>query len=225
METSLHRQLKSFYAGDDAPFEVPLGDFRIDVVSGGELIEIQHGSLAALRSKVGRLLEHHRVRIVKPIIARKVLVRQDARGGRVLSRRHSPKRGTMLDLFDELVYFRHLFPHARLTLEVILVDVEEWRYPGHGRRRRYRENDFEIEDQRLSTVHETFSLRTAADLRKLLRVKLPATFHTGHLADALGIKRFVAQKIAYCLRHCGAADQIGKQGNAALYKFRKRSAA
>ncbi len=32
METSLHRDLKSHYAGRNARFEVPLGKYRIDVV-------------------------------------------------------------------------------------------------------------------------------------------------------------------------------------------------
>ena len=44
----------------------------------------------------------------------------------------------MLDLFEELVHFTRVFPHPRLTLEVVLVEIEEWRYPGHGRRRRWR---------------------------------------------------------------------------------------
>ena len=51
METSLHRDLKALYARDDAQFEVSLGNFRIDAVSGGRLVEIQHGSLAAIRPR------------------------------------------------------------------------------------------------------------------------------------------------------------------------------
>ena len=90
------------------------------------------------------------MRVVKPIVANKLLVKLDGRGGAELSRRRSPKRGTLLDVFDELVYFTRVFPHERLTLEVVLVDVEERRYPGRGKRRRRRpERDFQIEDQQL----------------------------------------------------------------------------
>ena len=76
METSLHRQLKQIYADDgvDAEIEKPLGNYRIDVVRDGELIEIQHGSLAAIRSKIAALLKKHRVRVVKPIVSRKRLI-------------------------------------------------------------------------------------------------------------------------------------------------------
>src|SRR5687768_11979556 len=135
METSLHRQLKALYAGDDGLQEVVCEGYRIDAIRGGELIEIQHGSLAAIRDKIRRLLKGHRVRIVKPIVANKLLVKLDKRGGIELNRRRSPKRGTLLNVFDELVYFTRVFPHEQLTLEVVLVDVEERRYPGQGKRR------------------------------------------------------------------------------------------
>ena len=138
METSLHRELKAVYADGSSRVEALLDQYRIDVICGEELIEIQHGSLAAIRDKVRRLLKQYRVRVVKPIVRRKQLVRQDARGGRVLSRRCSPKIGKVLDLFQELVYFTRVFPHQNLVLEVPVVDIEEWRYPGHGRRRRHR---------------------------------------------------------------------------------------
>lgn len=225
METSLHRQLKALYAEGDARIEVPLGDYRIDVVRDGELIEIQHGSLSALRAKTIRLLEEHDVRIVKPIVARKHLVKQNRKGGRVVSRRRSPKRGTLLDLFDELVYFRDVFPHPRLLIEVLLVEIEEWRYPGHGRRRRRRSGDQQSEDQKLLAIHESHSLRTAADLGRLLPRRLPRPFHTGHLAERMGIDRGIAQRIAYCLRHAGTVRQVGKQGNALLYEMSKPSRA
>jgi len=219
METSLHRDLKMRYAGDGARFEVPLGKYRIDVVSGNRLVEIQHGSLVAIRDKVRRLLEDHDVMVVKPIVVRKRLVKQARKGGRVVQRRMSPKRGRLLDLFDELIYFTRVFPHRRLTLDVPLVDVEEWRYPGHGRRWRWRENDHQVEDQKLLAIREVRRLQTASDLTGLISCSLPRPFHTGHLADSLAIERWVAQRIAYCLRKIGTVRQVGKQRNALLYEF------
>jgi hypothetical protein len=219
METSLHRELKEFYGGDGVQFEVPIGAHRIDVVSGGRLVEIQVASLAAIREKVRVLLRKHRVTVVKPIVVRKTLVRRAREAGPVVARRLSPKRGGLLDLFDELVHFGHVFPHAGLTLDVPLIEIEEWRYPGHGRRRRWRQDDFEVEDQKLVTVHETRRFRSAADLAELIDCPLPQPFHTGHLAEALGVDRWTAQRIAYCLRQSGAAIEVGKRGNARLYEF------
>jgi hypothetical protein len=219
METSLHRDLKTLYAGPDAQFEVPLGKYRIDAVSAGRLIEIQHGPLAAIRDKVRSLLRHHRVLVVKPIVVRKLLVKQDGRAGRVIGRRLSPKQGQLLDLFEELVHFTRVFPHRRLTLEVPMVEVEEWRYPGQGRRRRRRENAHQVEDQKLIAVRQTHRLRTRSDLARLVSCPLPSPFHTGDLAAGLEVHRWIAQRIAYCLRSMGVVRQVGKQGNTLLYEF------
>jgi hypothetical protein len=227
METSLHRQLKAIYAGADGLQEVVCEGYRIDAVRGGELIEIQHGSLAGIRDKVRRLLATHCVRVVKPIVANKLLVKLDRRGGAELSRRRSPKRGTLLDMFDELVYFTRVFPHERLTLEVVLVDVEERRYPGRGKRRRRRRDgrEFQIEDQRLLGIASSQSFATAADLRRLLPRRLPKQFHTAHLAERLQAPRWTAQRIAYCLREMGAVDVVGKRGNSILYSHARKRAA
>jgi len=219
METSLHRQLKAIYAGEEARMEERLEGYRIDAIRRRQLIEIQHGSLAAIRGKVGKLLESHRVLVVKPLVMLKTLVRQDAKGGNVLSRRRSPKVETVLSLFDELIYFTRVFPHRNLVLETPLVEVEELRYPGHGRRRRWRENDFLVEDQRLVAIHQTHRFKTNQDLLNLLPPTLPQPFHTGHIAEGLEVQRWIAQRIAYVLRKCGAVTECGKAGNARLYEI------
>ena len=81
METSLHRALKAHYAGDDRPrTEVRLGGYRIDAIRRRTLVEIQHGSLAAIRTKISKLLvDGHRVLVVKPIVARKTIIIKAAR--------------------------------------------------------------------------------------------------------------------------------------------------
>jgi hypothetical protein len=216
METSLHRQLKALYAGPEDRVEVKLGAFRIDVVRGTELVEIQHGSLAAIRDKIRQLCESHAVLVVKPIVARKTIIKRSARGKEV-SRRLSPKRGVLLDLFEELVYFTSTFPRERLSLEVRLVEIEEFRAPGHGRRRRWRKDDHVVVDQVLLAASEPQRFQTAADLMQLLPT-LPETFHTGDLAARAEIPRHVAQRIAYCLRKMGAVRTTGKSGNAILYQ-------
>jgi len=222
VETSLHRDLKRLYAGQDARTEVRLDGYRIDAVRDDELIEIQHGSLAAIRDKVSRLLVGHRVLVVKPIVGRKLLVKQSAPDGPVTSRRRSPKRGQLLDIFDELVYFTRVFPHRRLTLEVVLVEVEEQRYPGHGRRRRWRRGDYVIGDQTLVSLGDTMRLRRAADLLKLLPAGLPQRFHSGDVARLMGVDRYVAQRIVYCLREMKAVRKIGKRGNTLIYRLPDR---
>ena len=64
----------------------------------------------------------------------------------------------------------------------------------------------------------------ARQLLEVLPPKLPQPFHTGHLAEGLGCDRYLAQRIAYCLRKTGAARTVGKQGNSILYRTPARAA-
>lgn len=219
METSLHRQLKQLYATSEDQTEVRIGCYRIDVVVADQLIEIQHGSLFALRDKVQSLVVDYRLLVVKPLVVRKLLVKQKSKRGPVVSRRMSPKRGGVLDLFDDLVYFTQVFPHPNLALEVILVDIEEWRYPRRGNRRRSSARDYHILDQRLIRVQQKFRLQTAHDLLQLKSMRLPKCFNTADLAKALGVERWKAQRIAYCFRQIGTTKQVRKQGNTLVYEF------
>ena len=222
METSLHRELKILYAGAGRRPKFAAEGYRIDAVTDDRLIEIQHGSLSAIRDKIRRLVESHRVLVVKPIVAAQAAgqMRVGGRPRRIAP--WSPKRGKLLDMFDELVYFTRVFPHPRLELEIVLVEVEEWRHPGHGRRRRWRTSDHVVSDRRLVAVGESVRLARAADLVRLMPPGLPKRFHTGHLAELTGVNRTVAQRIAYCLREMKAIETVGKEGNAIVYQLPAR---
>lgn len=219
MESSLHRQLKAEYAGPQARQEVRLGRWRIDAVVDERLIEVQHASLAAIRDKIQSLLAEHSVLVVKPIVARRRIVKLASLEGPVRERRLSPKQGTLLELFQELVHFTRVFPHPRLCLEVLLVETEEHRYPGHGRRRRWRKSDYEVADERLLAIRSRLRLERAEDLLQLLPQRPPRTFDSAQLAAAIDRPRWVAQQVAYCLRNMGAAREVGKRGNTRLYEL------
>jgi hypothetical protein len=217
METTLHRQLKTLYAGSESQCEVRVDSFRVDALQGERLIEVQHASLAALRSKLYRLLEAgHEVLVVKPIVHRKLIVRMDKRRKKELGRRYSPKRGGTLDIFSELVYLARLFPHPRLAIEVPLVEIEEWRCA--ARQRRFRGKAHTTIDQRLTGIVSSHRLTTRDDLLRFLPTGLPQPFHTADLAQHLDVARWLAQKMAYCLRTTGAVQIAGKQRNSWLYK-------
>ncbi len=223
METTLHKQLKEHYSTKRSELEVRVDGFIIDIVDGNRLIEIQRSGLSSIRSKIQKLLNNnHKVEVVKPLVVRKRLVKLSQKDGSVVDSRWSPKRGGPLDMFEELLYFTRVFPHPNLKLICPLIEIEEVRFPGHGRRRRRRKNDFQVKDRTLSSITKGQTYRTIADLHKLLPKRLPKEFDTGELADRLGVKRWQAQKIAYCLRKTGSAKQVGKRGNAILHQLVKR---
>ena len=221
METSLHRQLKALYAPEAERQEIVLDGYRIDAVDEGELIEIQQGSLGAIRAKVKRLLERHRVRVVKPLAARTLLIRRDRKTGKDISRRYSPRHDSFATLFLDFVHFGDVFPHPRLTLEVVLVEQEEIRVP--VRRRWFRAKDYRTQDRRLIAIQDRRILRTTADLLALLpcapwHITTDGLFTTADLSTACGVQRWLAQKMAYCLRKVGVFVLEGKRGNSWLYR-------
>lgn len=216
METTLHQQLKALYAADSAQREVAVDGYRIDAVGDGRLIEVQSAPLGAIRDKVRSLLERHDVLVVKPLAARKKLIRYARRGGRIESVRQSPRRETVYDLFIELVNFITVFPHPRLTIDVLLTVQEEHRVP--AAKRRWRSKGYRVQDRRLVEVLSSQPLRSGDDLLALIPGSLACGFSTADLANACRQPRWLAQKMAYCLRRIGAIEQVGKAGNSCLYR-------
>jgi hypothetical protein len=215
VETSLHRELKEFYCDDAAAREVSVRGYRIDAIVDGTLIEIQQASLSALRRKTKVLLETHSVTIVKPLCALKTIIRLKRKQGPVAWTRTSPRHETIYDIFDELVHFVDVFPHPKLTLEVLLTEQEETRIP--KRKRWFRAKDFSVADRRLVAVRSRHAFQTNADLCQLLPAGLADTFTTADIARQAKIPRWLAQKMAYCLRRTGAVTAAGKRRNAVVY--------
>ena len=60
METTLHQQLKEKFREPGSEIEVKIGRYRIDVVNGQRLVEIQRSGLAAIRDKINTLLQESR---------------------------------------------------------------------------------------------------------------------------------------------------------------------
>ena len=226
METTLHRQLKEEFREPGSDVEVKLGQFRIDVVNGDRLVEIQRSGLGAIRDKINRLLaDNHVVDVVKPLVTRKRLIKLDRKDGRVVDRRWSPLKGTILNVFDELIHFTRVFPHPNLTLITPMLEIEEIRYPGSGRRRRRRKGDFVVQDRRILELGEAPFFRTVQDLHGLLPSNLPREFDTQELSDAMDIPRHQAQRIAYVMRKTGAAIEVGKRGNAIVCRLARKAEA
>lgn len=217
-ETSLHAALKAHYARPGDLLESAVAGFVVDIVrpldAGIQCIEIQTRRLGLMKPKLRTLLAQYPVHVVHPIAQARFIVREAADGTQ-LSRRKSPKRRNILDLFPELVGLAELAPHPHFTLEVVLIDEEEhWRDDGRGSWRRRR---WSISDRRLLGVGQVWRFAAPADYAALLPADLPEPFDTATLATCLPASRALAQQMAYCLRATGVLQTIGKRGNAFLY--------
>jgi hypothetical protein len=213
-EKSLHAALKEWLLQPGDRQETAVDGFVIDIVRGDILIEIQTRHLGAMKRKLARLLPHHPVHLFHPIAAEKWIVRQTA-GGQPISRRKSPKRGRLIDVFAELVRIPHLLSQPNLTVTVLLTRQEEiWRDDGQGSWRRKR---WSIHDHRLLAVVDQKSFESANDWLALLPDDLAQPFTNRALAAALSCHANLAQKTTYTLRHAGLIEAVGKRGNELLY--------
>ena len=215
-EKSLHAAIKTWYAQPGDAVEAFADGFVIDIIRDTRLIEIQTGYFSKIRDKLETLVEHHPVRLVYPIAREKWIVRVKADGHTRLSRRKSPKRGRLEQLFDELVSFPELIAHPNFEIEVLFVQSEQILCnDGQGSWRRKR---WSIHDHRLLDVVDRVRLASPADFSPLLRDTLPRPFTNRELADALKLPLRLAQKMTYCLRKMGIISVIGKKDRAFLYE-------
>jgi len=218
-ERSLHAGLKRWYSDPGDRFEVSVDGFMVDIVRGELLIEIQTRRFGAIRRKLSKLAERHRVRLVHPIAVEKWIVRLDADGERIVSRRRSPKKGRIEHLFDELVSMPALAANPNVSIEVLLTREEELRRQdcSAGRRCRWRRGGWIVCDRRLIEVISRVKLHGLEDYRRFLPDSLPNPFTTADLASMAGYSRGTAGKVAYCLRAMGLIVQTGKHRNFILY--------
>jgi hypothetical protein len=215
-EKPLHAALKQWYAQPGDRLEAPVDGYVIDIVRGELLLEIQTGSFGAIRPKLAALLPTHPIRLIYPIAQEKWIVKRAATPGHAPVRRKSPKRGRVEDLFRELVSFPHLLAQENFSLEVLLIQEEELRRP--AQQKRWRGSGWRTEERRLLRVVERRLFAEPEHWLALLPPGLAEPFTTRDLADAAGLRRALAQKMAYCLRKMDAIEAVGKRERSVLYR-------
>lgn len=174
------------------------------------LIEIQTANFAAMKSKITKLIDQHKVRIVHPIAREKWLLKTDGENHEVIiSRRKSPKKGHIETIFLEMVSFPQLMMHPNFSLDVLMTQEE---VVCDFRRKRWRNRE-----RRLLDVVEQHRFETLTDWQCLIPENLQR-FTTKQLAESCHIPRRLAQKMAYCLAKGGVVDDIGKVGREKLYE-------
>ncbi len=213
-EKSLHAQLKLWYAEPGDRFEVPVDGYIVDIVRGDLLIEIQTRGFSAIRHKLRSLIEDHALRVVYPIAVETWILKLPSQGRGRAHRRRSPRRGSVCDVFSELVAFPDLIARPGFSLEVLLTREEELRQLAPGRRRR---PSWRTLERRLLDVADRYTICEPADLARWLPDELPEPFGTAELARASGRPRWLAQKMTYCMSRAGAISEVGHAGRAKLY--------
>lgn len=224
-ESQLHRTLKNLYAADSQgkTEQEVLGKICDIVTEDGSIIEIQTGSLSKLHGKLGLLLPHYKVKVVYPLVVRKTIETRK-KDGVLVSRRKSPKKQCLLDMFSELTAIFPYLLHTNFILEVLEVSVVEHRIKENtpvqlaNKSRRFK-RDWYKEDKSLEIIHTTHQFASAEDYLALLPKELPETFTIKKASSMLKGRNI--PRMLWVLRKMGLVEQVGKQGRSMVLQKRK----
>ncbi|MBE6564735.1 MAG: hypothetical protein E7655_05640 [Ruminococcaceae bacterium] len=219
-EKTLHAELKKQLCPDEACHEIRIGRFVADLFENGRVTEIQTRSFFRMKHKLAAFLADEEripngVRIVYPAV-RKKRIFWVSDSGEVTGGRLSPKSWGEQDILRELYSLRPLLLHPRLTIEIVMTDVEEYRrldgWSADGKKGSNRI------DRIPKAFGETIPLSSPSDYLALLPPKLPERFTRTEYTRA---SRFTRKSAAYAfavLTAVGALLPDGKEGRKVYYR-------
>lgn len=217
-EKSLHAILKQWIDPDESHHEIRLDGVVADIYDGERVVEIQTGGFSALRPKLERLLPQVPVTVVYPLPWHKTLVWVNPETGESSKPRRSPKVGQFWDAAGQLIRIRALLGHPNLTVELLLLDMEEVRladgWSADGKKGSHRLERFP------TALGPTAVLREPADYATLLPPGLPGCggFTAAELGKAARLSPKQASALLNILKNTGIIIQTGKHGRAYVYE-------
>ncbi|MGH4052041.1 MAG: hypothetical protein ACREVX_11960 [Clostridium sp.] len=214
-EKSLHSSIKQWYIEPGDRFEVKVDKYVIDLVREDSLIEIQTKNFSAIANKLRNLVKYNKVMLVHPIAIEKYIVTTDITN-EIISRRKSPKKGKLMDLFDELIRIPDLMSQENFILEILMTKEEEIRCKdGKGS---WRRKGISIKDRKLIEVTQKVTFKEEKDFLVFLPDELPLKFTNKQLAKELKVTVYKARKITYCFRKMNLICQVGKIKNELIFE-------
>ena len=241
-EKRLHAAIKHYLCEDATCHERPVPDFlatqesdgrsrRVvaDVLTDGEILEVQTGGFHPLRDKLAYYLTHtpYRVTVVHPIPAVHYLSWIDPADGGIISRRRSPKRGRVRDVARELYWLSEHVGNPRFAIRLLLLELEEYRiadgWSRDGKRGSNRYERFPIAllgDVTLATNDDYAAYFLPASIR--VRVDdqgHPLPFTAAEYAKASGIRGRATYSMLRLLSKLGLIEETDKIGRSRGYRI------
>ena len=166
-EKRLHRVLKRWITEDETCFEVPVGHSIADVVTEEGIFEIQTASLRPLFPKLCRYVETTDIPVcvLLPLFAKRRVMRMDRQTGELLRSRTVYRGGRAIDALPRLFDIRSLIAEPQLSVVLVRLEADEYRYSERMRYRREGAYESELFPRGLC---ETVTLRTPEDYRIFL---------------------------------------------------------
>ncbi len=218
-ERALHRILKLAIEPNEGFHEQKILGSVADIKNEQGITEIQTRAFEKMRPKLEKLLPHFPVNLVYPIAREKRLHWIDPETREISEPRRSPKKGKPSDAFFELYKLRTLLMHENLTVSLVLLDMEEYRY--RGRTEKSRRGTERVERIPTRFVEE-IRLASREDYRIFLPEALAEEFTAKQYAKAIGQKPRYAYLGLRILKDCfGLVSHVRTEGREYIYKIEK----
>ncbi len=215
-EKTLHAVLKNYIDDNEDHQEIPVDNYIADIYHDGKITEIQTAQMGAMRAKLSRFLPQYPVRIVYPIPAEKWIIWIDPDTGELLKRNKSPLRGSFFHAFKELYRIRPFLRDQNLSLELLLIDLDEYRLlDGWSRNKKRGSHRYERIPLRL---RDRLVLTCPQDYMMLVPEGLPETFTSADFARAVRFSKKGISTVLLLLTEMGVVTRIGKKGHSYLYQ-------
>ena len=215
-EKSVHAAVKNFEDPDEDHQEIPVGPYIADIYHDGRITEIQTAQLFRLKDKLDYFLPQYEVKIVHPIPHEKWITWVDPVTGHLEKRNRSPRRGSYYTAFEELYSLRRYLEDPNLSVELLLVDMEEYRLKdgwGNGGKRgshRY--------DRLPSRLAGRCLLTEPRDYMQFVPETLPEEFTAAEFAKAAGQNPAGFSIVPALLKELKIIERTGRRGRSYLYR-------
>lgn len=217
-ERSLHRILKLFIEPREQFHEVKYSGSIADIKNEEGIFEIQTRALAGLKRKLFKFLPECRVTVVYPIPYEKRIYRIDRDSGQLSPPRKSPKRSGIFDAVYELYNLREYLAVENLSVKLVFVNVDEYRYNGGrvmGRERR------SVRTERIPTsLHRIVDLATPEDYRIFIPDGLSGEFCAADFNRAVGKSFRYGYSAIQILKAVGLVSEGERIGRKVIYKLK-----
>ncbi len=231
-ESSLHKSLKILYQEIyEGESEVERDGYIYDIITkNGNVVEIQTKNLSKLLPKILTTIEKgHNIKLVHPVIITNRIELKDEKGNKI-SNRKSPKKGHILDIFNELTGIYPVLSNPHFSLEIVEIEMTEERLrtkepvQSKNGRRRFRRNWIK-NGKRLENIINTRRFSKPEDYLQLLP-PLPLQFCARDLKKALSEQKDIPKRIAqnphlilWVLAHANFIEETEIKNRSKYYKL------
>jgi hypothetical protein len=215
-EKTLHAVIKHYYEPDELKHEMKIDGYVVDILTDSGIIEVQTRAFNKLRKKLEILLQDYPVLLVYPLPRYKWLYWIDKTTGELTKKRKSPKLGHIYDAVPELYRIRLLLRHPNLSLCLLLVDIEEYRYlDGWSDDKK---KGFTRSNRIPVNIADEVVINGANEFIKLIPDILDNTFTSADYKIAAKVNLRTAQTALNILNYVGIVRRVGKTGNSYIYE-------